>query len=363
MLTLEDDTEFDLGAEYLSRYPGLCINCGSRTCVCPPVPPATVGRVAKELRLDLSARRISDYEVFSAEGAAVARSVFETSGFDPRVARRLPFDRGDLNVALTQLSFRLANALEHSEPTLADRLRAQAVTIGRAERGTASIDGGSENVMGLLREAWVALDTDSREEIRKAEGTSGEMTHLLERRVLVVTANPERESKPALRLDLEFRAIREAFKRTPISVHIEPLLAATIDDFRRTLSEKQFDIIHFAGHADQDGLSLVDEIGNEVSLSYRALAELVARQKNVQVVVLNACHTMDTLEVPFAPLVIGMLDETDDEVALAFTTGFYDAIAIQKGPDEAFDEGIVSVKSRDLDADGIVRLRPKAERG
>jgi len=358
-LTLEDEESFDLDAEFLSRYPGLCINCGSRTCMCPSVPAATVGRMAKEMRIDTNDRRIIDYDAFSSDGEAVAKRVFDGAGFDPRIARRLPFDRGDLNVALTQLSFRLANALDDTNSELARQLRGQATGIGRAERGTASREDGAMQVMALLQQAWGELDSGVKQEIREEGGTSGDISHLLEKRILVVTANPERESKRALRIDCEIRAIREAFKQSPGSVHVEPLMAATIDDFRRALSGRRFDIVHFAGHADLEGISLLDEVGNEVVMTYDSLSELIGRQKTIQCVLLNACHTMEGISEPFAPVIVGMMDETDDDEAIAFATGFYDAVAAGRSADEAYDEGILSVQTRGLNPHLISRLRRK----
>jgi hypothetical protein len=358
-LTLDDENTLDLQAEYISRYPGLCINCGSRTCMCPAIPRATVGRMAKELKVEMNNRKIMDLDAFMLEGELIAKEVFEGSGFDPRVARRLPFDRGDLHVALTQLSFRLANSLQQANPTIATQLREQALEVSRAERGAASREGDAYSLMALLREAWGGLNSELQQKIRTEGGSSGELTHLFEKRVLVVTANPDGEGKKALRIDREIRAIRQAFGRTKGNVHIEPLTAATIDDLRRELSEKQFDIVHFSGHAENDGISLLDEVGEEVTLSYDGLAEMVKRQKNIQCVVLNACHSMESIEEAFAPLVIGMMDQIEDEAAIAFSIGFYDAIAVQKSSEEAFEEGVVSVKAKGYASDLIVKLHKR----
>lgn len=327
--------------------------------MCPAVPRATVGRMAKELKVDMAARRIVDFDEFAREGEAVARAVFEGAGFDPRVARRLPFDRGDLNVALTQLSFRLANAIEGADPTVAAQLRGAALGLGRAERGTVSRNSDASELMSLLRNAWGGLNADSQQELRGQAGHGAEITHLFEKRVLVATANPDREGAKALRIEQEMRAIREAFRRTPGSVHVEALTAATIDDLRRALSETQFDIIHFAGHADDQGISLVDEVGNETVLSYPALAQMVKRQKAVQCVILNACHSMASIDEAFAPLVVGMMDEISDDAAVAFAIGFYDAIAAQRSSDEAFDEGVLAVRSKGHAAELIARLRQR----
>jgi NTP pyrophosphatase (non-canonical NTP hydrolase) len=48
-LLQEGGIEFSFEVEFLKRYPGLCMQCGSRICVCPAIPEATVGRMAKEL--------------------------------------------------------------------------------------------------------------------------------------------------------------------------------------------------------------------------------------------------------------------------------------------------------------------------
>lgn len=45
----ESGIAFNFYDEYLKRFPGLCLACGHRVCVCPSIPKATVGRMAKEL--------------------------------------------------------------------------------------------------------------------------------------------------------------------------------------------------------------------------------------------------------------------------------------------------------------------------
>src|SRR5207247_6255444 len=57
---VERGETFNYELEFLSRYPGLCIACGGRVCICPTVPPATVGRMAKEMPISVS--RISDVD-------------------------------------------------------------------------------------------------------------------------------------------------------------------------------------------------------------------------------------------------------------------------------------------------------------
>jgi hypothetical protein len=45
----DNEPEFSLETEFLKRYPGLCVQCGYYVCTCPPIPEATIGRLAKEI--------------------------------------------------------------------------------------------------------------------------------------------------------------------------------------------------------------------------------------------------------------------------------------------------------------------------
>ena len=133
----EREETFNYELEFLSRYPGLCIACGARVCICPTVPPATVGRMAKEMPLSVS--RISDADSFDAAGRETAEKVLESVGRVPALAKHLPYDRGDMNSVLTQLSFRLAHALGAAHKDTADRFSpwrsswaARSVRVGRS---------------------------------------------------------------------------------------------------------------------------------------------------------------------------------------------------------------------------------------
>lgn len=51
-LEQEEERTFSFEAEFIKRYPGLCVQCGYEICVCPHVPEATIGRMAKELKIE-----------------------------------------------------------------------------------------------------------------------------------------------------------------------------------------------------------------------------------------------------------------------------------------------------------------------
>jgi hypothetical protein len=79
----------------------LCVQCGYAVCVCPLIPEATVGRLAKELDLKhLDPLFDLDPERCSREAQEVAASVLERLGGYAGLAQKFPFDRGEANKAL-----------------------------------------------------------------------------------------------------------------------------------------------------------------------------------------------------------------------------------------------------------------------
>ena len=120
----EQDRQFSYEREYIARYPGLCTQCGSRICICPAVPAATIGRMAKELNIGPSERVfIEDPAKFFLEGDEASQAAFESVGGYEGLIQTLPFDRGDANRGLMKLCLRMAQIVEPATPDLANSLR------------------------------------------------------------------------------------------------------------------------------------------------------------------------------------------------------------------------------------------------
>ena len=264
-----------------------------------------------------------------------------------------------MNAVLTQLAFRLAHGLEESHKETADRLLALAIELGREKRpsGTAeqTITG---HVLDVLKEAWLKADPAVQEAIQE-QPALGNLTSILETRILIVTANPRGENK-AIRLDKEISTIRERVRlgMERDRIHIETLTAATVDSLRVELLSNNYDIIHFAGHADADGLELLrdDDVHN---LTFDAFGKMLAGQESLKCVVRNACSAMAGLRTAFAPLVIGMVDDITDEEALEFAKGFYDAIAAGQSPASAFDIAVTALESAGCNPHIVAKLPDK----
>ena len=130
-LEQEEDKLFSLEDEFLKRYPGLCPQCGSQICICPSVPEATVGRLAKELEIDVLENLFNlPPRGFATDGQKIAAEALEAAGGYRGLAQSFPFDRGDANRALVMLCLRLGDVLRPSNPDLAERFHSAALRVG-----------------------------------------------------------------------------------------------------------------------------------------------------------------------------------------------------------------------------------------
>jgi hypothetical protein len=129
----ESDAAFSLEDELIKRYPGLCVQCGHVVCICPLVPEATVGRMAKELDVeDIDELFRLDHERFSRESIEISAQVLDRVGGYAGLLDRFPFDRGDTNKALVLLCLRIADAVAETDAATAESLRSAAIKIGAA---------------------------------------------------------------------------------------------------------------------------------------------------------------------------------------------------------------------------------------
>ena len=206
-------------------------------------------------------------------------------------------------------------------------------------------------------------------------------------RILVVAANPLGSSP--LKLDHEVKTIKEALKRSRKRDNfvVEYCLAATPSELRRALLDFEPHVLHFSGHgAGEQGLLFVSD--ESASAIYRSdIGEVRSRSTNsneikfvpaqplanllklcdehLECVVLNACYSDvqgDAISANI-PFTIGMRDVVEDNVAIKFSQGFYDAIGAGKSYEKAFEWGKVAIEF-DLannEASQILVLRKKGE--
>lgn len=172
------------------------------------------------------------------------------------------------------------------------------------------------------------------------------------KKILLLSVNPKGTHQ--LRLDEEFREIQEAFKRSTYRDQFEIYmsLATRVSDLRRALLEYKPTIVHFSGHGSgNDGLVLENEFGQQQLVSSQALANLFEQcQKNVECVLLNACHSESQADGIYKSIdyVITMQKAIGDRAAIKFALGFYDALGAGEPYEICFKWG-----SSAIDLEGI----------
>ena len=290
------------------------------------------------------------------EGELVAREVLETLGGYTGLTSQLPVDRGDTNRALVLLCLRLADGVESANSSLAESLRSEAYKLGAVAKIAGSPRQSLEisQLASVLNEAWKSISQDERSHIKSAGGLVGEFGDILDTlQVLIVSCSPTDEDR--LRVEAELRAIQESIKFGPKGrrINITSLSAATIHDLRRALLSHSYDVIHFSGHADEKVLVFEDASGNASPVDLSALAEAIDCNGKVKCVILNACRSVKNLTTSISPVTIGMDETIDDSAAIEFSRGFYDGLAAGKAIEEAYREGVSTVKLTGFDGKQI----------
>ncbi len=148
--------------------------------------------------------------------------------------------------------------------------------------------------------------------------------------ILFLAANPW--DTASLQLDQEARRVDEALRRGRYagSFRLAQQWAVRSEELLDALLRHRPTIVHFAGHGDAGGhLKLEDALGRTAQTPPDALAAMLAVTGGVRCALLNACWSdalADAL-LRLIPCVVGMTAEVVDTAAIAFSAGFYRALA------------------------------------
>jgi O-acetyl-ADP-ribose deacetylase (regulator of RNase III) len=175
------------------------------------------------------------------------------------------------------------------------------------------------------------------------------------RRVGVFSAQPVRLNY--LYLGQEVRAVDKAFLEAPSQYRdqlwIVQSWATRPDDILSWLLRYQPHVVHFAGHASENGeIVLESESGEPALVPVDAIGELVhGTCPDLRFVVLNACFSLSGAEqlLNQAGCVVGTTAQIADQAAIAFSGGFYRALSHGHSVKRAFDMGKASVQLYRLD--------------
>jgi NTP pyrophosphatase (non-canonical NTP hydrolase) len=359
-------TDFSFEHEYLLRYPGLCPDCGYHTCVCPPIPDTTVGRLAREVDLGAGEQLfMSDPHRFDRDAQFSAKSVLDSLGGYAAVveagsAASFPLDRGDANRALVMFCLEKAEEIETQAPELARILRSAAIRAGRStvEPGSKSREPEALRVVQELSSDDRLRGVLGRQADEDASPVESQLARLIlpHARVLLVMANPADTE----RLDLarEERAIREAIAASHYRDHVvvNTLPASTPLALNRELGRAQYDIVHFAGHGTSAGIVFETDTGSSQAVEVKALRDLLRLYPSVRCAILNACGVDAHLLIPLAPVTVVMDAPVSNKAAVVFAGGFYDGIGAGKAIKDAVQQGVAGVRLVGLEVDFPIRV-------
>lgn len=127
-----------------------------------------------------------------------------------------------------------------------------------------------------------------------------------------------------LRIDKEFKAIKTALKGE--SFELVPNFAIDYIEFQREILRENANVIHFGGHGNVDSLVFQDKTVpfSEVIKDFFEIPEVHAY---IQCIVLNACHSDSQAKdlSKFGLYVVGIDGVVEDDYAIEFSSGFYNA--------------------------------------
>ena len=149
-------------------------------------------------------------------------------------------------------------------------------------------------------------------------------------KILFLAADPKNLGR--LGLGKEYREIKQEIKLRSSEDNIEVVSewAVTTRELLWAIDTHKPDIVHFSGHAGEDGIVLEDEFRKGHTVPIEALANLFEMYRdNVRLVFLNACFTKIAAQafkqtIDFA---IGLEVEVGDAAAITFASTFYGGLS------------------------------------
>jgi hypothetical protein len=189
-----------------------------------------------------------------------------------------------------------------------------------------------------LRTRWGDIDTNQ---------TLNLSVHRPKTKILFLAANPW--TMPKLELEKEIKKIQTNLKlaKEKDNLELKHKEAVSMEILIQALLDESPDIVHFSGHGVEQGIILQDEYGARKVITKEALESLFKEFKDkIKCVILNACFSefQATAIRSVIPIVIGMKAELEDESAIVFSTGFYQAIGAGKNIPTAFNLGLSTIK-------------------
>lgn len=171
-------------------------------------------------------------------------------------------------------------------------------------------------------------------------------------KILFLAADPSDEAR--LGLGQELRDIRERLQLSKERDRfiLESRESVRVEDITQAIFHVDPQIVHFSGHGTRTGeLNFESLTGKSQLVPADALAALFERfADKIDCVVLNACYSEISAKAiaQHIRFVIGMNQAIGDKGAIAFSVGFYKALAANYSIEDAYQFGCVEIQLYNL---------------
>ena len=165
-------------------------------------------------------------------------------------------------------------------------------------------------------------------------------------KILILASNPRKD----LNLEGEIRHLQEVIERAKNREDLEVVVGFAVrpEDLQGLLLKHEPEIVHFCGHGTgQQGLVLQDDTRIEKLVSTDALSNLFELCSQwVKCVLLNACYSevQANAIIQHIDYAIGMNHEIRDDAAIAFATGFYQALGYGQHIEQSYKFGCNAIQ-------------------
>lgn len=168
-------------------------------------------------------------------------------------------------------------------------------------------------------------------------------------KILFLAANPTDQA--SLQTDKEYRIISERMRRNEYYELLHPQFALTIENLLIAMNQKP-QIVHFAGHGEQQGIIITNAQNQHKLMPTRALRRLFRQHKEgIQLILLNSCYSEAQAKVlsELGMYVIGMNNAAEDNAALDFAAGLYIGLSEGKDVERAYDDAMIMIETNHPD--------------
>jgi hypothetical protein len=157
--------------------------------------------------------------------------------------------------------------------------------------------------------------------------------------VLIMSSDPRNADR--LRLAEERRELGDAIQRSRFrgSLNLHDVVGCRVQDIAFALDTYDPNVLHFSGHGNNSGLFFENNRGEAVAVETSALASLLGTQRNLRLVILNACYSLNQGQAIADAVghVIAMEGSILDEDSITFSREFYAALGHGRTFEGAFD--------------------------